>query len=77
MVEQRLPAAIGQVVNQLFKVDVQRATALAREFDLFHLPALMLYRDGAFHAIVESEITPTELQSTIHALLANPAQEEP
>jgi thioredoxin-like negative regulator of GroEL len=76
-VERLLPAAAAGVVDSLFKVDVQEATALARAFDIFHLPALFLYRDGRFHAVLDTPISPEALSSTIAALLAAPAQEEP
>jgi thioredoxin 1 len=76
-VENLLPAAAGSSVAALFKVDVQQATALARQYGLFHLPALFLYRDGHFHAELNCEVTPAALQQAISAALAKPAQEEP
>ncbi len=76
-VEQRLPAAAGDRVAAVFKVDVQQCMALARSFDIFHLPTLFLYRDGHFHAVLEAEITPDALQRAIADALARPAQEEP
>ena len=76
-VEQLLPAAARNSASALYKVDVQQATALARQFDLFHLPALFLYRDGHFHAALECEVTPVKLQQAIDAALRQPAQEEP
>ncbi len=42
---------------RLYKVDVQRDAALARAFDIFHLPDLFLYRDGHFHARLDCEVT--------------------
>lgn len=75
--ERLLPAAVGDAVRACFKVDVQQATALARQYDLFHLPMLFLYKDGHFHAVLRSEITPTRLQDAIRAALANPPEEEP
>ena len=59
------------------KVDVQQATALARQYKLFHLPALFLYRDGQFHAELHCEVTPAALRQAISDALANSAQEEP
>ncbi len=74
--EQRLPLAApsGAV---LYKVDVQRATALARAFDVFHLPELFLYRDGHFHARLRCEISAAALASALQAALSCPAEEEP
>lgn len=76
-VESLLPAAAGDAIRACYKVDVQQATALARQYELFHLPALFLYKDGRFHAVLRSEVTPAALRGAIAAALAQPAQEEP
>lgn len=75
-VERRLPAAAGPGMT-LFKVDVQKSTALARQYEVFHLPALFLFRDGHYHARLECEVTPERLGRAIEAALARPAEEEP
>ncbi len=62
---------------RLFEVDSQRDAALAREFDLFHLPALFLYRHGEYHAPVQCLPRLPELELGIDELLARPAQEAP
>ena len=61
----------------LFEVDAGHAQALAREFNVFHLPALFLYRDGHFHSALHSETHPEILRAAIEAALAAPAQEAP
>jgi thioredoxin 1 len=76
VVEQRLPLAVPAGTH-LFKVDVQQATGLARAFDIFHLHALFLYRDGQFHARLECEVTVPGLRAAMTRALANPAEEEP
>lgn len=76
-VETLLSAAVGDPIRACFKVNVQQATALARQYDLFHLPALFLYKDGHFHAVLHSEVTPDKLRGAIDAALAQPAEEEP
>jgi thioredoxin 1 len=76
-VENLLPGAAGSSIAALFKVDVQQATALARQYALFHLPALFLYHDGLFHAELQCEVTPSALRQAINNALAKPAQEEP
>jgi thioredoxin-like negative regulator of GroEL len=76
MVERRLPAVMPEGVG-LFRVDVQRATGLARAFEIFHLPALLLYRDGQFHAVLDTVVAPVPLRQAIEAALAAPAREEP
>ncbi|MDO9226268.1 MAG: thioredoxin family protein [Pseudomonadota bacterium] len=76
VVEKRLPTALPEGTH-LFKVDVQRATGLARAFEIFHLPTLLLYRDGHFHARLESEISAPALRAAMARALARPAEEEP
>jgi thioredoxin-like negative regulator of GroEL len=61
----------------LFEVDAGHAQALAREFNVFHLPALFLYRAGHFHTALQSEAHPDKLRAAIEAALAAPAQEQP
>lgn len=61
----------------LFEVDAGHAQALAREFSVFHLPALFLYRDGHYHGALHSEARPAALRAAIAAVLGAPAQEAP
>ncbi|HRH81152.1 MAG TPA: thioredoxin family protein [Thiobacillaceae bacterium] len=75
-VERRLPEAAPAGVR-LYKVDVQQAQALARAYEVFHLPALFLFVDGHFHARLNCEVTPAALGRALLAALAAPAQEEP
>lgn len=76
-VERLLPTAVDDTIRACYKVNVQQATALARQYDIFHLPTLFLYKDGHFHAVLHSEITPARLQDAIRAALARPPEEEP
>lgn len=62
---------------RLFEVDAGRDLGLTREFEVFHLPALFLYRDGQFHGPVAAEPTPGRLRAAIDAALARPPQEAP
>ena len=75
-VEALLPEAAPDSAR-LYKVDVQRDTALASAFGLFHLPTLYLYRAGHFHARLDCEIAPARLTDAIATALAAPAEEEP
>ncbi len=75
--EQRLPALLGDVPAQLYKVDVQQATALARAYDIFHLPSLLVFVAGAYHGELQAEARPEPFRQALQALLAAPAQEEP
>lgn len=76
VVERHL-ATGAPAATTLFRVDVQRATALARAFEVFHLPTLLLYRDGAYHARLDCEVTPAALDAAIARALVLPAQDEP
>jgi thioredoxin-like negative regulator of GroEL len=76
MVEQNL-AASAPPAAQLFKVDIQLASALARAFDVFHLPVLFLYVGGHYHARLNCEVTPGKLRAAIEHALQQPAEEEP
>lgn len=62
---------------QLFEVDAGHAQALAREFGVFHLPALFLYRDGHFHSALHCAARADTLAAAIAAALARPAQDAP
>lgn len=61
----------------LFEVDAGLAQALAREFNVFHLPALFLYRDGHYHGPLACEARPDRLETALAAALAAPAQDAP
>jgi thioredoxin 1 len=76
VVERHLPASAPPDA-QLFKVDVQIASALARAFEVFHLPTLLLYVDGIYHARLNCEVTPAALRSAIDHAVQQPAEEEP
>jgi len=61
----------------VFEVDAGHAQALAREFNVFHLPALFLYSDGHFHCPIECEARMPALTDAIRQALVSPAQEAP
>lgn len=62
---------------EIFEVDAKRDLALAEEFSLFHLPALFLYSDGAFHSDLQCEAGVEKLEAAIEVALKRPAQELP
>lgn len=62
---------------KVFEVDAARDTGVAREFDVLALPALFVFRDGAFHGPLDSEPGLEALRAAIAAVLAAPAQEPP
>ena len=61
----------------LFEVDSQRDLALTREFEVFHLPSLFLYRDGQFHGALQAPPVAGSLQLAIGERLAQPPDEAP
>lgn len=76
VVERQLPLSAPAEAN-LFKVDVQVASALARAFEVFHLPTLLLYVDGHYHARLDCAVTPAALRTAIDNAVSHPAEEEP
>jgi thioredoxin-like negative regulator of GroEL len=75
--ESILPALTAGRVARLYKVDVQTSTALAREYEVFHLPSLFLFVDGRFHAPLHAEPAPGIFAAAIDHALREPAHEEP
>ncbi|MGE5027229.1 MAG: thioredoxin family protein [Betaproteobacteria bacterium] len=75
--ESMLPQAAAGMVAHLFRVDVEKSTALAREYEIFHLPAMLLFVDGHFHAVIESALLPESLRQAIMTALTLPAEEAP
>ncbi|NOT17797.1 MAG: thioredoxin family protein [Sulfuriferula sp.] len=64
------------LIQHTYSVDVQIATALAREYDVFHLPSLFLFVHGQFHAPLQAEANLNALiQAITHALNAQPHEE--
>lgn len=60
----------------VFEVDAGDDAALAREFNIFHLPSLFLFNDGQYHHHLECEAHEMHLRAAItHALSQQP--EEP
>ena len=75
--KQLLPQALAGIAGTFHEVDVSEATGVAREFGIFHLPTIYLYRDGRFHAELQCEARPEAIQLAALGLLDAPAQEEP
>lgn len=75
--QQLLPQALASIASTFHEVDVSEATGVAREFGIFHLPTIYLYRDGRFHAELQCEARPEIIRRTTLGLLDAPAQEEP
>lgn len=75
--EKVLPRLVAGRVAHLYKVDVQTSTALAREYEVFHLPSLFLFVDGRFHAPLHAEPVAGKFGIAIELALNQAAHEEP
>lgn len=60
-----------------FTLDAGTDKGIVDEFEIFHLPGLLLYRDGEFHAVISAEPTPAAVRRAIDEALATAAQELP
>ena len=74
LLEQLVQARTDLVV---YVVDAGASMGLAQEYEVFHLPALFLFRDGHYHAPLQCEASLAALTGTLDAALAQPAQEAP
>jgi thioredoxin-like negative regulator of GroEL len=61
----------------IFEVDAHESMALANEYEIFHLPALFLFRDGEYHSALHSEANVDQIRKAIQQALQAPAQEAP
>lgn len=75
----RLLAEFGRQAAglRIFEVDAGRNMALAREYELLHLPALFLFRDGEYHGALQVEARLPQLVQALDALRAAPPAEAP
>ncbi len=62
---------------RVFEVDAQRDQALTHEFELFHLPALLLFHDGVYHCEVSAPARAAAIIAATAQALARPAEEAP
>ena len=72
-----LPGWLVGVVQQCVKVDAQEQAALAREFEVFHLPALHLYLEGRYHAPILCQLTAVAVRAAVEQAVVDPAVEAP
>ena len=61
----------------IFKVDAQQDQALIKEYEVFHLPALFLFKDGQYHAELECESRADSILSCIKHASQQTAAEAP
>jgi thioredoxin-like negative regulator of GroEL len=75
--QRQLPLWLANTALRLFYVDVARAQALANRFELFQLPAFVLYRYGEFHCRFAAPFQEDAVRAALAAALLAPAEEEP
>jgi thioredoxin-like negative regulator of GroEL len=75
--EKQLPEWLRGRVSHWYKIDVQRSTALAHAYEVFHLPGLFVFVDGHYHAPLSAEAAPGPMRKALADLLSQPAHEEP
>jgi thioredoxin 1 len=73
----RVPSLAEGHVDTLVYVDAEECAALVREYEVFHLPALFLFRAGRYHAALQAPLAPNEFGRAVDEALAAPAQEAP
>ncbi|WP_038052904.1 thioredoxin family protein [Thioalkalivibrio sp. ALJ1] len=61
----------------LFVVDAETDTALVREFEVFHLPALFVFHSGAYHGRLEAPPRLLLLRETLADVLSRPPEDAP
>lgn len=62
---------------RVFEVDAAQDLALAREFEVFHLPAVFVFVDGTYHCALHSEAHPERIEAALQSALMAPAEEAP
>lgn len=60
------------LVDRVVDVDAERALGLVDELDVFHLPALFLWRDGEDWCAVQCEARHEALRDALRAALVGP-----
>lgn len=61
----------------IYAVDAGADPALAREFEVFHLPALFLFVNGDYHRPLHCAASVAALRAAIAEALTLPAEEAP
>ncbi len=62
---------------QLYEVDAQQDPGLVHEFEVFHLPTLLLFQNGEFHCQLSAEARPAAIIAATLEALGRPAEEAP
>lgn len=73
---ERLPG-LEPAVERLCWVDAQQSGGAVQRYEVFHLPALFVVRDGAFFGAIRSQLEPGALNQALSLALSQPADELP
>ncbi|MEB0048462.1 MULTISPECIES: thioredoxin family protein [unclassified Pseudomonas] len=73
---QQLPG-LDLRIDRLCWVDAENNGGLVERYEVFHLPALFVVRDGQFFGALQSRLTPTELNAALKQALTRIAEELP
>ncbi|MGP0174564.1 thioredoxin [Pseudomonas sp. NCHU5208] len=73
---QSLPG-MGLPVDRLCWIDAGHNAGLVTRYDVFHLPALFIVRNGQFHGALSAPLKPSELITAVGHALRRPAEELP
>ncbi|MBP0942672.1 thioredoxin [Pseudomonas alliivorans] len=73
---QQLPE-MGLAVDRLCWIDAQDNGGAVQRYEVFHLPALFLVRDGAFYGAIRAPLRVDGLLSALDRALGSPPDELP
>jgi hypothetical protein len=73
---ERLPR-LELAVERLCWVDAEQNGGAVQRYEVFHLPALLVVRDGAFFGAIRSQLEPEALNQALSLALNQPADELP
>lgn len=75
-VREQLPT-LDLAVDRLCWIDAGNNGGVVERYQVFHLPALFVVRDGEFFGILKSRLTDTELNRAVRQALSQTAEELP
>jgi hypothetical protein len=70
-----LPGLAEGRFDALWEIDAAEDSAAVHEWQIFHLPALLVFVDGEYHGALQA--TPATFAEALDSLLAKPAHEAP
>lgn len=73
---QQLPG-LDLAVDRLCWIDAGNNGGVVERYQVFHLPALFVVRDGEFHGALQSRLTRNELNAGLHQALSRIPEELP